>query len=81
MRVSAPASEVAEEVADVPCDDEPPPLSTLDDEQQDPLPVTEEPVSASEKRYGLRPVAVRRARAAELRYEAAARRRAGSART
>ena len=40
--VTPPMSEVADEAVDVPSDDEPPPLSTIDDEQQDPVPVAEE---------------------------------------
>lgn len=44
------------------------------------LPVMEEAIAELKRRYGLRPVAAQRARAAELRYKVAARRRAGSAR-
>lgn len=49
--------------------------------QQDSSLVTKKPVAEPETRYGIRPVPVRRARAAELRYEAAARRHVGSARS
>ena len=62
-------------------DNVPLPLPGENYEQQESSPVTEDPVAEPETRYGLRPVAVRRARAAELRYEAAAKRRAGSARS
>lgn len=73
----SPPDEVAI-VFDVVSSDVPLPLSEENCEQLEFSPVTEEPVAESETRYGLCPVAVRRERAAELRYEAAARRRAGS---
>ena len=56
----------------------PPPVSV--GEQQVHSPATEEPAAESERRYGLRPVAVRRARAAEQRHAVKAQRRAGAAR-
>ena len=71
--------DAVDEAPDVSLEEVPPPASGGNNGQQVSSSVTEEPAAESETRYGLRPVAVRRARAAELRHEAAAKRRAGSA--
>ena len=80
VHVSESAPDEAHEALDVSLEDTPLPATEGNYEQQESSPVTEEPAAEPETRYGLRPVAVRRARAAELRYEAAAKRRAESAR-
>lgn len=55
-----------EEARNVPSNDVPVPLKEEGFKQQNFSSVKEELVAEEEKRYGLRPVAVRRARAAEL---------------
>ena len=71
--------DAVEKAPDVSLEEVPPPPIEGNSGQQVSSPVAEEPAAEPETRYGLRPVAVRRARAAELRHDAAAKRRAGSA--